>query len=173
MLANYEVGKSYDEFRCMEQVKMNLDGSGLTLYLMYNNPSNEEVSEYSSNHPMQIGYVYMHGVLLFVIRFGNQQWIDVPYHPLIGARPTIPEEIEGGQGLSLFVCLADCSTGVVKQLRLIGLETIFSRKLCHLLREMSNKPFDPVSYDTELNEIYATYRTKDLARMMDVVCKIK
>lgn len=62
-------------------------------------------------------------------KIGNLNWIDAPYSPHLSKSLTKFEISSDGSGPGFTLILIDTRTGIIKNIRLLGLSEHFSKKL--------------------------------------------
>lgn len=163
----FEKGEQIKEFIGRPEGPLfDFDSSGATLTVFFNRPTDYEISQFKSDNPFEIRFVEIRGILMILLKIGGLQWMDSPYtvHLSRGALD-FSDELEDGLGYSLMLMLVDGTTGTIQHLRMIGLGTNFSRALRKKILNQLNMPFNKQGYETALQSIYSTYRTKDLLKL--------
>lgn len=169
----YEVGQAVDSFKShAEGVYFDIDDSGATMLVFFQNPTAEEVKQFMSGKGFEIRFTELYGVIMITVKIGNLNWMDVPYSPHLSKnleKFQIPNE---GQGLGLTLILIDTTTGEVKHLRLLGLSERFTRRLLGAVMEEKTRDFDKAEYNNSINKIFSTYRTSQIVKLSKDYCKI-
>ena len=164
-----EIGKLYRDgvTRYQEGVMFNITNSGLTLEIYFNNPTQEEINALQGGVEYKFGLFKKDGVLFFLSKFGNLNWMDAPYS--VGLCRDIEnidlKELTEDNGYALAVTLIDASNGVVVWNRLIGLQNRFSnilRKEFYL--QKANGKVDRGEYGSKLVQIYNSYSTNAMVK---------
>lgn len=170
---NYSVGQIVEKFkRNKDEVQFDIADDGATLLVFYQNPSEEEVSQFGAGNDFEIRFLEINGVIMITTKIGNLNWMDAPYTPHLSLNLTkipIPNE---GEGLGLFVILVDAVTGEIKSMRLVGLSEKFTRKLLGTVMNQKMEPFDKTAYFEKISQIYSKYQTKELVSMSSDRCKL-
>lgn len=105
-----------------------------------------------------------------LFKFEGINWIDAPYSVKLSKNLTKIEEINDGQGLGINIYLIDANTGILKAMRLVGLPTVFSRKLKLAIEKQMLMSFE--NYNQTVNTIYRKYNTKKLVDYADLICNV-
>lgn len=149
------------------------DKGGAVLICNFDRPTAEEISNYHQDRPFEARFVRLEGVLFMLFKFGTLPWIDAPYDLRLTKLATWPEP-EFGEGYGLTVILQDQKTAIVKELRLIGLGTQFSRDLrAEILSVDATEPLIKPVYDAKISEIYRKYTTNQMVKMSSHYYRIK
>ena len=105
-------------------------------------------------------YTVINGCLFFLFKFGNQNWVDVPYEPRLHDKKFEFYSFEAGTGLPLNVIIVDNATGEVKAMRSMGLGTILSNHVHSACRTLQRqKHFNKREYQQRVAQIYNKYPT--------------
>lgn len=173
-----EVGKPLQPGKTGYQEASWLDytETGPILLMAVNNPTTKEIEAVRSGR-IELALYERGPVLWFLYRIrGFGPWSDCPFSIRLydGMRRMFDwsEEIEDGMGLGLQIVLIDAGTGIVKVLRLIGLETRFSRTFRAMILRQVERAFDKAAYYQEIDNVYANFSSDNLADRADIKCKI-
>lgn len=170
---NYSVGQIVENFKDhKEEVLFDIADDGATLLVFFEDPSDEEVSQFGAGNDFEIRFLEINGVIMITTKIGNLNWMDAPYTPHLSPNLTkfpIPNE---GEGLGLFIILVDAVTGEIKSIRLVGLSEKFTRKLLGTVMNQKMEPFDKTAYFEKISQIYSKYQTKELVSMSSDRCKL-
>lgn len=164
-----KIGELYrkEKTRYDEGTRLNITNNGLFLEIYFNKPTEDEIKSLTSDAPYKIGLFKKDGILFFLAKFGNLNWLDAPYS--IGLSKYIDSinlnELKSGQGYALNVALIDASTGKLVHYRLIGLQNRFSQ----ILKKEFDKQkelgaVDRMEYTNTLNKIYRAYSTNNMVK---------
>lgn len=169
-----EVGKLLEGVQGREDgCVFDVSDAGAVLYIYYSSPTPTEVKDFSADSPLEVRYVVLGGEIYLLFKFGNQDWMDVPYNPHLSRDLTKIELPQGdAEGLGLAVILADTSDGTVKVLRLVGLGNRFSKGLVGAILERAQKSFNPSAYNTSIADVYNRYSTKQMLKYAVERCRI-
>lgn len=169
-----EVGKLFDEdvTRYREGCKFDITDSGAELYLYFNNVEKNEINDCKEGD-LLFNFVKLDNIIFFIAKIGNMQTLDCPFSIHLSKNLTHIDYVKEGKGLALTIYLIEANTGILKSIRLIGLNSKFSYNLVDTIKEQGNEKFDISEYDYNLSEIYQKYSTKDLERMSRYYCRIK
>lgn len=160
----YEVGELLHEgvIRYQEGIRFDFDQDGPTLQVFFENPTPDEIMQMKQGN-FKIGYWQHKDIIFILTKFGDLEWMDAPYNIHLSKSFTLatPEE---SQGYGLTIYFVDASTGILKVMRLIGLEHEFSLKLKEAIEAQGRMPFDKVDYANNISICYRTYSTKDMLK---------
>lgn len=148
-----EVGKPFKEGATFYQegIRFDLNDDGMDLVIYYSKPSSKEKEDIKKGN-FKCGYLVDKNVILMFFKFGQQDWMDASFTIHKAVNLTKLDEIPDGQGYSLKVHLVDASTGVLKVMRMIGLDTTFSRAFRN--DALKQKEMDYSGFDETLNRLY-------------------
>lgn len=104
---------------------------------------------------------------MILVRFGEEQWMDAPYSVHLSKNLTQLQDVLEGQGFALNVYLINAATGVLEGMRLVGLNTRFSKMLKEDILKQKDLTYD--GFDIKLNDIYKKYSTKALVSMAKIL----
>lgn len=173
-MERYEVGQVVEEWKGhADGTNFNVDDSGATLLVFFNNPTPEEIEQFKSESPFEIRFVTLKNIMMMNTKIGNLAWMDAPYTPHLSkglSKFTMPS---AGEGLGLMLMLIDARTGEIKTMRLLGLSEKFTRKFFADAMEIKMKEFDEQQYRRSLSDIYRGYSTEKLVKMAVVYCKVR
>ena len=127
------------------------------------NPSSKEIKNISKDK-IKLELVKRNGILFFVIKFGNMQWMDAPYTPHLSKNLSHIKEISQNQGFLLNIILSDSRNGEIKSMRAIGISNSKSVMLKEFIEDELKKEFDIRLYDLNLRKVYSRYSTQDLLK---------
>lgn len=162
-MVSYSVGDKVCQ-PSADGVIFDLDDSGATLQCKFAKPTVAEVKAFKSG--LSFKFVVVEDIIFILSRMGAGQWMDSPYYKHRAPNLTDPQNLqdpEEGKGLGVTAMLIDASTGVLKAIKLVGLETDLTRRLFAAIREQPKI----VNYTERLNRIMATYTTNDLVELAD------
>ena len=169
MFEKIQVGKLYREGQTKynEGVLFNVTNTGLQLEIYFNNPTESEISNFKSKSPYKFGLFKRNGILFFLSKFGDLNWMDAPYS--VGLCPDIDSislrELPPGAGYSLCVCLIDAATGILLSSKLIGLQHRFSQIFkMEFDKQKKLGKVDRLENFNTLNKIFETYSSSDMAK---------
>lgn len=148
-----------------EQAFFNIDDNGAILTVIYKNPDDHEIAQFQEKMPFEMREILLGDVIMTMFKIGDLNWIDAPFSPHLSEKLTkldMPNEL---QGMNLIIVFVDSSNGEIKSLRLIGMSNNFTKSLYRDIYQMWMKEFDRTKYNSDLQEIYAKYTTKELSKM--------
>jgi hypothetical protein len=166
MWQKLEVGTFYEgiQKKYQEGIKIEFNTSGGAIYITFNNPEPEEIDDIR-NGDIKVGVNQFKNIIFFMWKFGEQQWMDAPYHIALSPRFDIYKP-QSGEGYNFTIILINAANGIVEVLRQIGLPTQVSLEFYNLLDNQIKEldVFDINKYDIELQKIYNTYSTKEMLK---------
>lgn len=156
-----EVGKHLEGCKKQygEGCKFDITDSGCELITFFNRPSLKEIEQFKTGK-LKFGYYTYKNVIMFLVKVGDLNWMDMPYSVHLSENLTGFQELGEGQGLSLVLYLVDAADGILKSMRLVGLNTRLTKGLIEAVNKQKEMEYD--DYAKNVNYIYRTYRTKDL-----------
>ena len=169
MFEKIEVGKLYREgkTRYDEGVLFNVTNTGLQLEVYFNNPTENEINNFKSKSPYKFGLFKKDGILFFLSKFGNLNWMDAPYSVGLckDMDSIVLQELPPTGGYALTVVLVNAATGVLVTGRVIGLQHRFSKVLKDAFdKQKSLGKIDRLEYFKAIHNIFATYSSSDMAK---------
>lgn len=159
-----EVGKKYNELIGQEGSVLNLTGSGFMLKLMYKMPSGEEIKNITKGK-VQYKVVYIKNVIMLLVKFGDEMWMDVPFFGDKNTLEVLPKLEDSGTGYTMNVLLSDAKTGELKGIRVFALNNAVSKNLYKFIEHQSEKNYSQRECDQALGYIYSRYSTNNLLNL--------
>lgn len=159
-----EVGKKYNELMGQEGPVLNLTGSGFMLKLMYKMPSGEEIKNIIKGK-VQYKVVYIKNVIMLLVKFGDEMWMDVPFFGDKNTLEVLPKLEDSGTGYTMNVLLSDAKTGELKGIRVFALNNAVSKNLYKFIEHQSEKNYSQRECDQALGYIYSRYSTNNLLKL--------
>lgn len=161
----FSVGTRYPEFASgADIIRCAVDASGITLFVSLAGISASEEAQFQQDAPFEVRYCVVRGVFFWLVKFGSMEWMDAPYNPALG-EPVELDLVDDGAGYALTILLFDSRTGELRNIRLIGLGTDFSRAVRREIQGLLANPLPAPIYDSALASVMAAYPTRDLVRM--------
>lgn len=115
-------------------------GGPVLIYNMYD-PTRDEIEQCRAGHRFELKILKKGSVIWVVSKPGNLMWQDAPYSPHLSngfVKDTEPEE---GKGYGLTVMMVNARNNKIMALRLIGLQTKFSRELRKMIIQAEKRAF--------------------------------
>ena len=166
MFEAIKVGEISPEFKIHEdRTFFDLTDGGAFLIVLFQSPNANEIAQFQSGKPFEIRFTELNDVIMVTTRIGHLDWVDSPYNANLSPNLSKFELPNDGQGLGLTVIFADSDTGEIKNIRLLGLSTNFTRKLFGCVMENKAKPFSQGDYYTRINEIMRKYTTREIVKL--------
>lgn len=69
--------------------------------------------------------------------------------------------------------MIDSNEGELKAMRVVGLSTMFSRKIKEAIENQLGESFNKEDYLGRINRIFASYSTKDMVGYSEALCIIR
>lgn len=141
------------------------NSDGLTLYMILNNPTEEERENMSSNNGFEISVSIIEGVMFVQYKFGCMPWSDCVFEPRLYSENLEFPDLDKNEklGLALNILLINpAKGGLVEYLRVIGLGHNFSKSFieqCNLLRL---SPFNKDLHNMKVSRLMNQYDTRDI-----------
>lgn len=156
-----EVGKQFKQgvTTYQEGCKVDITDGGIDFCIFYSAPTQEEIKDITKGS-FKFGFYDENNVILMLFRFGSQAWMDSPYSVHLSENLTELREPSEGNGYALNVYLVDSNTGILKGMRLIGLNTRISKMLYRAIINQKQQNYE--GFERNLNNIYAKYPAKVL-----------
>lgn len=165
MLQKYEVGKTYMEAKGhVEGCRFDISDSGATLIFYYDRPTKMELENFKPEKPFEMRMMEFSNTIIFLLKFGNLNWMDAPYTPHLSKDLTCLD-LREGEGLAITIMLFDTSNGELKQIRLMSLSYEFTMRIKNGIEKLMRMPFDKMSYYNNINRIFSAYSTNALVKM--------
>lgn len=169
----YEVGQRIESFiNHAEGIHFDIDDSGATMLIFFQNPTINEIEQFKSEKPFEIRFIELYNVIMITVKIGNLNWMEAPYSPHLSKNLEKFQIENEGQGLRLTLILIDAITGEIKHLRLLGLSERFTRRLFGVVMEEKTKEFDLSNYKNSINRIFSAYQTNQIAELSKDYCKL-
>lgn len=148
-------------------------GDGYILAYNFNNPTAEEIKAVSSQQSFEIRALRMKEVIWILSKCGSLAWADAPYSPHLSTLDGLIRPIGEGLGTSLLLLMLDARTGIIKNLRLIGLGHKFSLELFDEIGETLKEPFDINEQRANITATMMAYSTRALADRAGIRYRLK
>jgi len=166
MLRKLEVGKPIEG--CIKQyqegVKFDFDNSGAVLFIMFRDPTNQEIESIRKGR-LQIGICTLSNIIFMLFKFGNLNWIDAPFDIHLAQNQSfLNVEMNESQGFGMSMFLVDASTGILQAMRLIGWPHRLSQIFIEEAKKQVEQAFEQSEYDRKIDAVYMKYSTNDLVR---------
>lgn len=164
-MATFSVGTRYPQFATgTDAIRCAVTASGITLTVSLAGISASEEAQFQQGAPFELRFCTVRGVFFWLAKFGDMEWMDAPYNPALG-EPVELDLIDDNEGYALTILLFDSDTGELRNVRLIGLGTDFSRAVRREIQGLLAEPLPAPVYDSVLASVMAAYPTRDLVRM--------
>jgi hypothetical protein len=164
----FEVGKPFKEgiTRYPEGVTFDINCDGCDL-LIYTAEVSEKARQAITKGDFKYGYFKEENVIIMLFRFGNHQWIEVPYSIHMCIDPAKLKEVTETNGFPLNIYIINATTGVLEDHRFVELDTRLSKLLREDVLEQKNLPYD--GFNSNLKELNSKFSTKALVSMSRVL----
>lgn len=162
------VGEEYPEF-CTYSDTLNLtwrDNIGLVLFVLMNNPSDFEAQQINSSD-IAITFTVIDEVCYMSFGFGKSEPMTAPFAPAIYnqfvGRMNLPVIESPNEGLGMLINFFDSSTGTLLSTRVMGLNSVFSKRFIDWADKAQNLPLTKEEYSLSVDFVYSNYSNTDLA----------
>ena len=173
-MVSYSVGQVVEGFIGREECpKFDMDDSGATLYVFFQNPDQKEIEQFKAGTNFEIRITELQNIIFITTKIGSLNWMDAPYSTHLSPNLTsfhLPNE---GQGLGLTIMLIDACNGEIKAIRFLGLSEKFTMKLLGAMVEDELRPFNEIEYRNNIQKVFAKYNTNQIVKMSTDYCKIR
>jgi len=142
-----------------------MENSGPLLLMFFDRPTESEIAD-ARRGKLQMGY-YVHGSVIFLVyKLGSMPWMDAPfsvrrYKNLI---QDWSDGIKPNEGISIQILLVDRVTGILHCIRFISSSNAFAKGFRREIMKQIEAPYSDTAYNTDINEIYNTMTSEDIAR---------
>lgn len=164
----FEAGKAFKEgiTRYPEGIKFDIDNDNCSLQIYFGD-TEEKIRQAITTEDLKYGYFKEDNVIIMLFKFGNLEWMDVPYSVHMSKNFTELKEVTGAKGFLLNIYIINAKTGIVEDVRLVELDTRLSNMLGNDILEQKDREYD--EFYTKLNEFYRKYSIKALVSMSKVL----
>lgn len=163
-VARFSAGQILPEFKGKPvSTTFDMDDDGAIIKVILNSPTEMDVKQFDPAAYFYISYTKLmpvHNVIMFTVKFGDLDWITIPYVVHFSKNLHHMPMIHNVNGMALEIVLIDSETGKVCSEKMLHLDRMFSIYLCEEIDEQRAIPFDQKKYDESLKEIYKTYSVK-------------
>jgi len=164
MMHRYEVGKPHNPDQpnrtYPEGFHLNYMDGDISVIAYMDQPTAGEIRDFKSGVP-QFALVEGKSCLVLCIRMGTQPWSDAPWEAW--RQQTGRGLPEPGANL-LTVLLCDARGGIVRNIRVIGLNTDFAQALHRVVARLTAEGAAPETASAELKGFMASTPTELVAR---------
>lgn len=169
----YKVGEKYDKAKGhQESAYFDISDTGGEMIFYFNRPTTDEINQFKSGVTMQVKLASFSESIILLTKFGDLNWMDMPYNPNLSTNLTHLHYPADGQGLAVNVMLFDTSNGELVASRLISFSDNFTRKLFIECEKLVNEDFEKDEYYRFCQQLFNKYSTKDLLNFSSISCKI-
>ena len=164
----FEVGKPFKNgiARYPEGINFNIDHNGCNL-LIYTAKVTEKGRQAVIKGDLKYGYFKEENTIIMLFRFGNHQWIDVPYSIHMCKDPVELKEVTETKGFPLNIYIINAETGILDNIRVVELDIRLSRMLRDDVLEQKSLSYS--GFNSKVNEFRRKYSTKALVSMSRVL----
>lgn len=166
--------KNFKEFCCgqpIEGMKGRPDGcivdvtdSGVSVLVLMNRPTQKEICQFESGKDVKVKLLSMRGIIFFLLKMGDNKWIDAPYNVHLSKNLTNLQKPVDGEGYAMHIMLIDTATGNLEKQKLYGMSHGTSNNLYKMVMEQSDMTFNERKYGENIMEIYRLYSTNKLLK---------
>ena len=137
------------------------DDCGLTLFVFWNKPQEEELLATCPKSRFEIAFKDVEGIGFFTFRFGHLPWGDCAFSPNLYDTPPVFEKPQAGQTYALNIMVVDTSNGELKRMRVIALGVDFMNQWRTWCLDSLQKNIGRKRYDAVIDMAYEKYATPD------------
>ncbi|WP_297425330.1 hypothetical protein [Clostridium sp.] len=167
-MGRFEIGKPYEEgiTRYPEGVKFDIGQNECNLLIYAEDPTDKERQAIVGGE-LKYGYFKEDNVIILLFRFGNHQWIDVPYSIHMSKKLVELNYIEGQGGYILNIHIINARTGILEDIRSEELDGSFS----NMFREdiLAQEALEYNGFNSKVNEFMSQFTVKALVSMSRVL----
>ena len=145
---------------------------GAVIKIFYENPSADEIKQVRKEK-VRFGLFYENGVIFMLAKFGDFEWMDMPFNinlyapDLVG----IPEDWTPGLRFSVMVVFINRATGKQVGVRGVTLSPHFSEILVTLVRRQMAQPVSSEKHFEAIDSVYQRWGdSSKMARRALVYC---
>lgn len=138
------------------------DVGGLMLFYFLNEPNILERMSFRCDADFQIAFTSISQVGFCSIKIGDLEWSDCAFSPCIYDKAPDFAEVEPGKGYPINLLLIDAATGVLMEIRTIGLGHDFSKLFRNWCLESLRDPISREYYHNIVQKVYGKYSTREL-----------
>lgn len=166
-----EVGKPFKKgvVEYDEGCKIDITDNGIEIFLYYKGVTKRDIQDVSSGSKVKCGLITLGDVIFFLFKFGNANWIDMPYSVHLSKHLSSLKEVSGIDGYATHIYLINADNGNLEHMRMIGLPTEFSQEIYSEVMDQKTKLFDCAKYAVQLQDTYLKYSTKQLVNMAKTI----
>jgi hypothetical protein len=103
--------------------------------------------------------------IFFCVKFGDDNWMDMPFDARLERQHYEHQELPENQGLGVMVILVDSKTQVCHAARLVGLHHKTSVELQKMIEDQLKSDFD---HDANIQQVYQTESSSKIANSTQV-----
>ncbi|MFW2487954.1 hypothetical protein [Clostridium chromiireducens] len=164
----FEIGKPFEDgvSRYPEGVKFDIRDNECNLLLYAEEPTEKERLTIMKDD-LKYGYFKEDNVIVMLFRFGNHQWIDIPYSVNMSRKVVGLKEISEVSGYLFNIYIINAKTGIIEEIRTVELDPIFSKKLREDIEEQSKLGL--YGFRSKVDEVYRQFSVKALVSMSRVL----
>ena len=136
------------------------DECGLVLFVYFNNPTDAEIDQFSSNSRFEVAFKAIDCVGFFSFKFGSLPWGDCAFSPNLYLNNSITPRFEKDKfniGIVLHIFLVDTSIGELKIRRRVILGNEFSEHFRNWCLQSLSKDVILPHYNKVVDDVYNKY----------------
>jgi hypothetical protein len=130
--------------------------------MYFDKPTDSEVESVKSGR-VELGLCVKENTIFFLSKFSGMEWMDAPYSPYL-SKNTRFDDLANDMGYALHVVLVDASSGIIKAMRLIGMQTHFSKILRKEILNQLGNDFSNQLHQERVDKVYKNYQTHSLVK---------
>lgn len=150
---------------------LTIDGPHLDIYCR--EPNNHAIAQYRRG-TAKFALYENQGVAFFLSNFGDEGWMDAPFHAAMNP-PELAgvsaEYVAGQHHFALVVTLRDSSSDATYGGRFVTLSKEMTARLVMLTRKQLAEPITRQDYESRVQRTFSRYTASQMARMALVRCR--
>jgi hypothetical protein len=169
VLQTYTVGERYPGTIARlapggEGLLFDFSDTGAAIIAAYKNPSNREIYNFGAG-PVRFGILEMQGIIFVLVKFGSEQWVDLPY--FVDLMPHFEtSDIPYHVGYLVQVVLIDADSFVIRAMRLTSMPTAMSRRFNELVEKQRGTM--PEDFQGVVDQVYKDFTTEHLVALGEI-----
>jgi hypothetical protein len=163
MYTEYKVGEPLPVTREMANNSAVFDFSteGGILLIAYDSPDPIEIMNFKKGKA-SLGLIEVNGIIFILAKYGDQDWLDVPYHVYFSREYKLPLLNDASLGYPILTIFLDSKDRVIKVIRLFAMPHEMSLNFNIMVEKQRSIPTE--DFDAMLETIYNEYSTEDLVK---------
>ena len=153
------------------------DDGGPFIKMFFDRPTEKEIEDVRHGK-LQMGYYVRDNVIFIVAKFGNIEWVDMPfnirrYERLATSTLDLSLTFKEKEGLSILIMMVDSHDGTIKALRQISSSHRFAVGLMKEMVAQTSMPYNDIDFQMTINSVYAALMPEDIAARAEAMFRLK